>query len=114
MSLLTLPPKKLKEAVKRVLTAGLVPMIEGSPGIGKSDIVRAIAKDWGLKVIDTRLSQAAPEDLNGLPMRKGDKAAFLPFENFPVEGDKVPEGYNGWLIFLDELTSAPKSVQAAA
>lgn len=33
---------------------------------------------------------------------------------FPVEGTEVPEGYNGWLLFLDEFNSAPLSVQAAA
>ena len=113
-NLVTLKSSELVEALQRVISVGLVPQIEGSPGIGKSDIVRQVAKNWGLKVIDLRLSQAAPEDLNGLPMRKDNKAAFLPFENFPIEGDKIPEGYNGWLIFLDEITSAPKSVQAAA
>ena len=33
---------------------------------------------------------------------------------FPVENDPVPEGFKGWLIFLDELNSASLSVQAAA
>jgi len=35
-------------------------------------------------------------------------------ETFPIESDAVPSGYNGWLVFLDEFTSAPKAVQAAA
>lgn len=33
MTLLTLPPKKLAEAVERTMIAGLVPYIQGSPGI---------------------------------------------------------------------------------
>lgn len=126
-----LGPAKLTEALERVMLRGLVPYVQGSPGIGKSDIYRKIAKKWNLKLIDVRLSQCAPEDLNGLPFRNGNKAAFLPFENFPIEGDPLPlwEGeteykydeqgncincYAGWLILLDELSSAPKSVQAAA
>jgi hypothetical protein len=35
-------------------------------------------------------------------------------ETFPIEGDPVPEGYNGWLLFLDEFNSATQGVQAAA
>lgn len=33
---------------------------------------------------------------------------------FPIEGDKIPEGYSGWLLFLDEMNSAPLAVQSAA
>lgn len=114
MTLLTLPPKKLAEAVERTMIAGLVPYIQSSPGIGKSDVARQIANKWNLKLIDSRLSTMLPEDLNGLPFRVDNKAAYLPFENFPIEGDKIPEGYDGWLILFDELSSATKSLQAAA
>jgi hypothetical protein len=82
--------------------------------MGKSAIHAKIAKDFNLKLIDVRLSQAMPEDLNGFPMREGNKATFKPFDIFPIEGDEVPEGYDGWLLFLDEITSATKPVQAAA
>ena len=34
-------------------------------------------------------------------------------ETFPLEGDPIPEGYNGWLLFLDEFNSASTAVQAA-
>jgi hypothetical protein len=30
-----------------------------------------------------------------------------------MEGDPIPDGYNGWLIFLDELSSATEEVMAA-
>ncbi|OZB41166.1 MAG: hypothetical protein B7X50_07665 [Alishewanella sp. 34-51-39] len=33
---------------------------------------------------------------------------------FPLESDEVPKGYNGWLLFLDEFTSATRAVQASA
>lgn len=109
-----LSPSKLVQAIERTLIAGLVPYVQGPPGVGKSDIFKQIANKWSLKTIDTRLSQCTPEDLNGLPFRNGDKAEFLPFSNFPIQGDTVPEGYDGWLIILDELSSATKAVQAAA
>lgn len=108
---------KLSEAVDLIVTAlkaKLVTMIHGSPAIGKSAIVKQIAQQFGLKVIDLRLSQCDPTDLMGFPSIKGDKAAYTPMDTFPVEGDKVPEGYEGWLLFLDEFNSAPLAVQAAA
>jgi len=42
----------------------LVPMLTSSPGIGKSDLVRQIAATYNLFVIDLRLSQCDPCDLN--------------------------------------------------
>lgn len=35
-------------------------------------------------------------------------------DTFPIEGDPIPEGCTGWLIFLDEMNSASPAVQAAA
>lgn len=50
--------------IMRTLKAGLVPMLVSSPGMGKSDIILAIAEKYNLKVIDLRLSQSDPTDLN--------------------------------------------------
>lgn len=108
---------KTSQAIRLItncIKAQLVPMLKGSPGIGKSDIVHSIAKEYKLKVIDLRLSQCDPTDLLGFPNIKGNKAGYTPMETFPIEGDVIPEGYDGWLLFLDEFTSAPKAVQAAA
>lgn len=41
-------------------------------------------------------------------------AQYIRMETYPVEGDVLPEGYNGWLLLFDEITSAPPAVQAAA
>jgi len=46
------------EAVKHItlcFQSNLVPMLKGSPGIGKSDIFRQIAEKYKLKLIDIRL-----------------------------------------------------------
>ena len=96
------------------IKARLVPMVMGSPGCGKSMIVQQIAKDYGLKVIDKRLSQCDPTDLAGFPKIGATKAGYVPMEDFPIEGDLIPAGYNGWLLFLDEFNSAPLGVQAAS
>lgn len=100
--------------VAEILQAGLVPFVRSSPGMGKSALVRSIADEYGMVLIDIRLSTCAPEDLTGLPFFDNGIAKFMPFDIFPIEGTPLPEGKNGWLIFLDEFNSAPKSVQAAA
>ena len=57
---------KIKEAVIDVLKVGLVPFIASSPGCGKSDIVRSIAKEFGLFLIDLRLASKDPTDINAV------------------------------------------------
>ncbi|NRA77177.1 MAG: ATP-binding protein [Pseudoalteromonas sp.] len=122
--------------VKRVMTAGLVPFVAGSPGLGKSAVAKDIANEWDLKLIDVRLSQCDPTDLNGFISTNAEKTkcGYLPIDTFPIEGDKLPvdeevsiiddkgnkviikprREYKGWLLLLDEINSAPRLVQAAA
>lgn len=110
-------PRQLAQYIEDDFYAGLVPYVEGSPGIGKSSIFHQVANKLGLKMIDHRLSTSAPEDLSGLPMidQATGTAKFMPFaELFPLDTDELPEGKQGWCLFLDEFNSAPKSVQAAA
>lgn len=107
-------PKATKENCIAVLKANRVPFIQGSPGISKSDIVKEIANEFGLKLIDLRLSQMEPCDLLGFPFEVGDRADYKPMKTFPLETDNVPENYNGWLLFFDEFNSANREVQAAS
>jgi len=53
-----------RDMIVRCIKAKLVPMLAGSPAVGKSSIVKEIAREYGLKVIDVRLAQADPTDLN--------------------------------------------------
>lgn len=108
--------QRAKTLVEYIVRAGLVAMIKGSPGIGKSAIVKAIAKDHNLKMIDLRLAQCDPTDLLGFPHinTEGTKASYVPMNTFPIEGDKIPNGYDGWLLFLDEMNAADRGVQKAA
>lgn len=115
----TVSLREAEEFISLALQARLVPMLHGSPAIGKSSIVHQIAKQFNLKLIDLRLSQCDPVDAgSGLPfvyeVNGMQRAGYLPFDTFPIEGDPLPEGYGGWLLFLDEFNSAPLAVQAAA
>lgn len=102
--------------VEECLVCNLVPITLGSPGMGKSAMYADIAKEYKLKLIDLRLSQFDPTDLNGFPAPdyKTGRSGYLPPEYFPLEGDPVPAGYEGWMVLLDELPSASLAVQAAA
>lgn len=107
---------QLPGLLEECFAANLVPFVTGPPAIGKSAIINKVAEDHNLEVIDIRLSQSDPTDLNGFPMINDDKtkANFVPMSTFPVKGDTPPPGKQGWLIFLDEMNSAPLGVQAAA
>lgn len=109
-------PAQAPELIMDILVAGLVPMLTSSPGLGKSDIIRQIAKDQNLKVIDVRLAQSDPTDMNGFPFPNKDigKAEYMPMDTFPIESDPIPKNYSGWLLFLDEMNSGNKATQAAA
>ena len=110
-----LTPSQTKEFIINCLKIKEIPYISGPPGIGKSDLVAEVANDFSLKLLDIRLSQKLPEDLTGLPSLNDQtkKAEYNPFETFPMEGDPIPPGYHGWLIFLDELSSSTEEVMAA-
>jgi len=81
--------------------------IHGSPGIGKSYIVADVAQKKGLELVDIRLSQMDPVDLRGVPSIKENQTVWMPPVFFPK--DINSQG----ILFLDELNSAPPSVQAA-
>lgn len=114
-------PRQVRKFVTECLLAQLVPYVQSSPGMGKSSIMTSIAAEHNLKMIDHRLSTSEPTDMTGLPHfdEKGN-ACFAPFADlFPIEGTPLPFDENGkqmdgWMLFLDEFNSAPKSVQAAA
>lgn len=112
-------PRKVREYTIDCIEAGLVPFIQSDPAMGKSTIVKSIFDQYRLWMIDHRLSTSQPEDLSGLPEFYTDeskvrRARFCPFDIFPIESTPVPEGYDGFGLFLDEANSAHKSVQAAS
>ena len=114
MNIYKLNSKQLTDCLITTIKANLVPFIQGSPGIGKSDIVKTIVKQFNLELIDLRLSMCDITDLNGLPKFEDGKASFQPFDIFPLQDTPLPKGKNGWLLFLDEFNSASRSVMAAS
>jgi hypothetical protein len=85
-------------------------MLWGPPGVGKSDMVRQVAAKHGAPVIDIRLSQMEPSDLRGIPFRVDGQVNWAIPALLPDAERHGPEG----ILFLDEITSAPPTVSAAA
>ena len=85
-------------------------MLWGPPGVGKSQIIAQIAASHGVPLIDIRLSQMEPTDLRGIPFRSGDSVQWSVPALLP---DVNRHGERG-ILFLDEITSAPPTVTAAA
>ena len=93
-------------------------MLWGPPGVGKSQAVRQVAKEIERStgktchVTDVRLLLFNPIDLRGIPTANADKtlAVWLRPKIFQMdESDRVVN-----ILFLDEISAAPQSVQAAA
>jgi hypothetical protein len=116
MNYLSVSVQEAKANIELLLRKNKVPFLYGSPGIGKSAIINEIAADFGLKVIDRRVSQMDATDFNGFPNvdLKAKRAEYFPFSNdFPLEDSALPTGFHGWLIFLDELNSGDEDVLKA-
>jgi hypothetical protein len=86
----------------------------GPPGIGKSELVEGIAKDLGGLMIDLRLGQMEPTDIRGIPFYNKEKNVmeYAPPVDLPDEATAAQ--YPIVVLFLDEMNSAPASVQSAA
>lgn len=84
-------------------------MLWGSPGIGKSTIVKQFAETNNMVFIDVRLTTLEPSDLRGLPHfdEKNKRTIWYMPEFIPL--NDVPT-----IIFLDEITAADQRLQASA
>jgi len=97
-----------KNHLKILLKEKIPIFLWGPPGIGKSSIVKQICEEWKWDLIDLRLSLLNPVDLRGLPYfnKERQEAVWLRPEFLPTKGKGI--------LFLDELNTAPVSVQIAA
>ncbi len=93
-------------------------MLWGAPGVGKSQGVRHMAKVIAEKtgkrveVTDVRLLLFNPIDLRGIPTANEDKTLAVWLKPKVFQMDERDDVIN--ILFLDEISAAPQSVQAAA
>ena len=82
-------------------------LLRGRHGIGKSEVVRQIAKNAGLRYVTRRISQMTEGDLIGLPIVSGETTKWLPPDWF-MEACNHP-----CLLFLDEVDRGSVEVRQA-
>ena len=93
-------------------------MLWGPPGVGKSQGIRQIAEKIrentgkNVSVTDVRLLLFNPVDLRGIPTANDDKTLAVWLRPKIFQMDDSENTIN--ILFLDEITAAPQSVQAAA
>lgn len=99
-------PSQIKQALIHLTEQQRPAFIWGPPGVGKSDVVRDVAEHRKVELRDVRLSLMDPTDLKGLPSIGVKTVKWIAPDFLPTKGKGI--------LFLDELVSAPQSVQAAS
>ncbi len=100
----------ISRSLDKLIESQIPVFVWGSPGIGKSSIVKQIAIDKALDFVDLRLSLLDPTDLKGIPFfDQANNEAVWASPNF-LPSDPNSKG----ILFLDEINTAPPSVQASA
>jgi len=106
--------------IKKNIPPNFLPsvMLWGPPGVGKSQGVRQLASEIRAEtgktvcVTDVRLLLFNPIDLRGIPTANADKTLAVWLRPKIFQMDENAGIVN--ILFLDEISTAPQSVQAAA
>ena len=91
--------------MKDCIRAGIPCFVWGSPGIGKSDIIRQVAAEEGVDLIDWRAPLHDPTDLMGIPHVEGDTCKWTVPDFLPRSGKGI--------FFMDEFPNAVPLMQVA-
>lgn len=102
---------KISTAKKHIINAHykkITPMLWGPPGIGKSAIVKQVAQELRIDLVDLRLPQLDPPDIRGIPVPNAQtkRMDWYHPECFPTNGEGI--------LFLDEIEKATVAVKHAA
>jgi hypothetical protein len=124
----TVNPSKLKAMLNHVTSRRRPIFVSGPPGIGKSDIVAEVARMQRRPLIDIRLPLLEATDIRGLPylrevtVRDAQGNVVYNEQNVPLTEkvfawstptDLPTDPNSRALVFFDEMSAAPPSVQAA-
>lgn len=99
----------LKQTLSALIDVNRPCLVEGSPGLGKTQLFGQLCEDKGIGFLHKHAPTMQPEDL-GLPSTNADKSAinFLVDEKFPIVGRPGPER---GVILIDELPQGDMSIQ---
>ncbi len=114
---MNLPPVSIAAAKAALLEQFADPLLRrratmlwGTRGVGKSSIVRQVAEQHGVPLVDLRLTTIEPVDIRGAIYADDERGqtVWFPPEFLPTAD--TPEG----ILFLDELTAADQRLQISA
>lgn len=113
------PIEAMADEIIDCISAGGRPLITGTFGVGKTYLIHSIAKRTGRRMKVLIGSMADPTDVNGFPVVNHDvRVTDADGRSHPVVEQAPPRIFtdmndgNKWILFLDELTSVPATVQA--
>lgn len=101
-------PTLATEAAQKCVEVKQSMFIWGAPGVGKSSVIKQLAKNLGVTLVDLRLSLLDSVDLRGFPHMRDSKMHFATPVFLPTDPDSKG------ILFLDEMNGAPPAVQSAA
>ena len=95
---------------------GIVPYVQGSPGEGKSAVIRALAELTNRRFLPCYLESMLPEDLGGIPVPRSVDIGGMPAECAVKLLDEtfLRAKSEPSIVLLDELNQASHSMMAAA
>ena len=116
----TATPGRIKRCLKKMVLSPILrkkaAYIWGPPGIGKSQVVAQVAAEINYMLVDLRLTTKDSTDLTGLPNlhEETKRTIYYRPEFFPTAEEIAEAGFDGAIIFLDELSAAELRLQAAS
>lgn len=102
-----LKPSELKLALADAIRSDVVPCVLGSPGIGKSDIIKQTVSALKMRLVDERASTMDLTDWRGVPDidRKRGRTVWYPPNFLPTDEDDPT------VVFFDEITQVKADCQ---
>ena len=106
-----LSPKKMFDALVFMIQNKEPIMLVGSPGCGKTELVKQACKATKNKLVIMHPVVSSPTDFKGLPFLSsdGESADFMPYGDLKILVDAKEKT----VFFLDDLGQSSASVQAA-
>ncbi|MEM5855415.1 MAG: MoxR family ATPase [Candidatus Aenigmatarchaeota archaeon] len=98
--------KEVKNLVRIALKAKISVLVLGHPGVGKSTMAKELAEEFGLPLVEKRLSQVDPTELVGIQVPRGGKVVTEVPDWVPVERPAF--------LFLDEINAGVTKLHQAA